>query len=84
MTDRRRSPHEDCMAHSGVDGRLTIIISLVIIGIAIQAYAVKINQETREEMAEFGGKVAVIESRVSALERAIKEHPAYTFRQGGD
>lgn len=82
--DRRSSPHESCLAHSGVDGRLSIIIALVVIGLGIQAYAVKINQETREEMAEFGGKVAVIESRVSALERALKEHPAYTFRQGGD
>ena len=71
--ERRTSPHKFCLAHSGIEKQLYIIIALGLMGMGIQAYAVMINQETREEMAAFGGKVASIEQRVSALEKKIDE-----------
>lgn len=76
-----KSPHTDCMEHSGIKQQLAILIAIGLLSMGIQAYAVKVNAETREEMARFGGKVAVLEMRVTNIEKLVGDRDRLAWRR---
>lgn len=63
------SPHTKCTEHTGISGRLSLIIALGLASIAFQGYAISLNIETRVAIASIIERVGSLESRVSRLER---------------